>query len=666
MLVKRSSPRVLLVSPPWNPANEPSLGLAILRSALDEQGIECRVRHLNLFALEILRSRSYWALARVYALNDFLFSGVLDPEVTPGQLRILRQKCEELTSEGYVDKSRFGGIDGTIEQLLLLRSQVIPRWIDRHVEQMLAWGPSLIGFTCMFDQTIASAAIALRARARGGTSLIALGGYAVRPPTAQTVLRAFPWIDSVCVGEGEPVIGPLARASAEPGADLSSVPSLLYRAEGGQITQSRAAGLVRMDDVPVPNFDDYFADVREAEKSANVRIPVDRLPIENSRGCWWGAVHHCVFCGIHDNDLAYRQRSPHRVLSTLRELSERYGGRGFRFADYILPAEYYQTLLPDLISMGAPYELKCEIKANVDEAKMRKLAEAGFREVQPGIESFADSALTGMDKGVSSVQNVQLLLLARKHGLVIHYNLLYGFPDDDYDEYLAMVDSLPRLRHLDPPSARMRVQVTRYAPLQANPPRFGIPAARHERSYRLIFSEPYLAESGFELDDYSYMFEHPFEPAPRLARLYRRIDKICDDWKKSYMKEQCDLVYRESARGGAMVTDTRYAPQPTVTELSPAEFTVLRAISVPRTCGGLKRDLADDDAVDTDRVVARLDSLGLIFRDGNRLISLVLPQDDLAPRRHWWDNYPTRFRYLDATAPDHDRGLPPPGPGSPP
>jgi hypothetical protein len=97
-------PRVLLVSPPWTSLNEPSLGLSILSAVLDKAAIPCRVHHLNLFALDWLRAETYAAIARVYALNDFVFSGLLDPEVTPHQLRLLREKCSELVgSAGYAD-----------------------------------------------------------------------------------------------------------------------------------------------------------------------------------------------------------------------------------------------------------------------------------------------------------------------------------------------------------------------------------------------------------------------------------------------------------------------------------------------------------------------------------------------------------------------------------
>jgi hypothetical protein len=142
------------------------------------------------------------------------------------------------------------------------------------------------------------------------------------------------------------------------------------------------------------------------------------------------------------------------------------------------------------------------MKSNSSPDRFELMAAAGFREVQPGIESFSSDVLRKMDKGVTASRNVQTLLLGRQHGIHIHYNVLWGLPDDDATAYRAMAAEMPKLVHLDPPLARTPVQITRYAPLQADPARFGIPVARHEPCYELIFSKAFLHASDFDLNDY--------------------------------------------------------------------------------------------------------------------------------------------------------------------
>jgi ribosomal peptide maturation radical SAM protein 1 len=641
-------PRVLLVSPPWTSLNEPSLGLSLLRAVLDKEGIPCRVIHLNLFTLEFLRAKTYSALARVYALNDFVFSGLLDPDVTPRQLRLLREKCTELIALGTIDYRQYGGIPGVVEQVLRLRSEVVPLWVERKAEELIRWRPTLVGFTCMFDQTIASASISSRVKALAPDAFVVFGGYAVRSPTGEMLLDAFPWIDAVCAGEGEPCIADLARASIDPNADLSQVPNLFFRNSAGKIVESRRAKPVEMDTIPLPNFDDFYADIRRLRNESAVEVSVDRLPIENSRGCWWGAVSHCVFCGIHDDDMNYRARDAELVLQGLDELSERYGSKEFRFADYIMPYRYYTTLLPRLVERGSPYNLKCELKSNIRTEQLKLLVDAGFIEVQPGIESFCSRMLKRMDKGVSGTQNVYLLLLARRYGMVILYNILYGLPDDDPEAVEAMERALPHLVHLDPPSTRGRIQITRYAPLQADPNRFGIGPLRHEHSYELIFSEAFLEHSGFDLDRYCYIYEHPFEPPPRLARSYRRIDAQCDVWNNAYLRQEADLLYDFTNSAGFAVYDSRELPAQ-VHRLTADEAAVLVAAECPRTVASLKEVVAGISSASFDAALQRLDELGLLFRDDGKVLSLALPRSVVAPRKHWWDNYQTRWQEVVST-----------------
>jgi radical SAM superfamily enzyme YgiQ (UPF0313 family) len=109
-----------------------------------------------------------------------------------------------------------------------------------------------------------------------------------------------------------------------------------------------------------PDFDDWFRDVEQLDSADHVRIVTKSLPLEGSRGCWWGQTRHCTFCGIDEASLAYRSRSADDVLATLRELRSRYGDLEFRFSDYILARGHYQELLPKLEAEDPKFRLSCD------------------------------------------------------------------------------------------------------------------------------------------------------------------------------------------------------------------------------------------------------------------------------------------------------------------
>lgn len=569
-------PRVLLLSMPWAALGEPSLGLGVLKACVERAGITVRVRHLNLFLLRYLRASTYVGLANAYALNDFVFTHDLDPEVAGVQYRLARERLEELAELGVLTLAE--DPDQAVETLIEARRTLFPRWLDECADFVVAENPTLVGFTCLFDQTMASIALARKIRQRLPSVMIAMGGYGLEGPVSREVLRCFPWIDAVCLGEGEPAITGLALASTGQ-QPLEEIPNLLTRqTEKPQPVDPRyirglrlalrepiptRAAPISMDQSPIPSFDDYFADLDELDRIDQVEIEFDTLPVETSRGCWWGQKQHCIFCGIDDETMQYRARSPENTIAMLDELNRRHGVRSFRFSDYILPYTYFQTLLPKLATRPEPYHLECEIKANLTAEHFDLLRSAGFGECQPGIESFSTSVLTKMCKGVTGIRNVQTLVLGKTNGIRIHYNFLFGFPSDELDEYEAMLPLIPMLYHLDPPHGRQPIEITRFAPLQADPKRFGIDEAPHAQLYDVIFSPAFLATTGFDLDAYAYYFERTYAQSPALERVYGLLTAQIDHWKRMQAERAVELTW-SADHEGITFRDSRYSEEPVI------------------------------------------------------------------------------------------------------
>src|ERR1700730_14601156 len=127
--VSASQPKALLLSLPWTTLPEPSLGLGLLKAVLTTNGVPCQVRHLNIEMLRFVKPVTYYTLANTFALNEFLFSGVLDPPVTPRQHRLLREKARQALQFSTIDAAERGGLDGFVRDLLHLRNNIIPIWL---------------------------------------------------------------------------------------------------------------------------------------------------------------------------------------------------------------------------------------------------------------------------------------------------------------------------------------------------------------------------------------------------------------------------------------------------------------------------------------------------------------------------------------------------------
>jgi ribosomal peptide maturation radical SAM protein 1 len=605
---------VALVSLPWAPPHEPSLAISILAARLREAGITARSFHFAPMLLRWVQTDTYQFLAECWGINEFLFSGELDTDLDETQLDRLSERLSHYSTGGR--HSRYSSTESLLELVLRMREVVVPAFLGECEEAIRRSGCKLAGFTCMFDQTIPSLALGRRLRRQDDDLLIALGGYALEGPPGQTVASAFPWVDWIVLGDGEDAILDLAGQIGTGQAP--------HREERGP--RFMKTKKIDMADSPVPDYGDWFDDVEALRSDHQVDIATRVLPVEASRGCWWGQVKHCVFCGIDDEALQYRQKDPATVLSMLNDLRERHGDRVFRFSDYIMPKSYYRDLLPTLALQQPKFRLHSEIKANQPPERVRLLSEAGFREVQPGIESFSTAVLKRMDKGVRSIDNVSLLKAGYVNSIVIDYNILYGLPGDetaDYDEMLAL---LPRLYHLTPPVSRNETVVTRFAPLQTDPGLFGIATkAVHHVSYDVLWSQHFMEQTGFSLDSYAYYFDRNFDYSPELQALYRQLSFQVDHWKAQHREGFVELSYETDGRGRSVIRDSRSDPTEyelnetmTLVYLS-ADGRFINKREVIERCGrrGVSR-------VECEDAIAGLDQLGLIWVESDLLLGLAV------------------------------------------
>lgn len=619
-------PRVLLLSMPWTTLTEPSLGLAILKARLREEGIAATVCHLNIFLLRYMKASSYERIADLYAFDDFLFTRALQGEmVADDQIDALRRMALGGESRQVAEAAGILSPSSYLSYALRVRNDVVPRFLADCMRVVESSGATMVGFTCLFDQTIPSLALAQHIKERYPEMLVVFGGYAIERPVGAELLRSFSCVDVVAAGEGEDRIVALARASVDRSL-LPEIPDLLWRDQSGRVRRTPPTRQrVDLNSSPIPDYDDWFADLRRLDTESQVCITTHTLPVESSRGCWWGEVSHCVFCGIDDKDMHYTSKSPEVVRQMLDSLHQRYGCAHFRFSDYILPRSYYKTLLPMLAAAGAPYSLHWEMKSNVRLEDVRLMQRAGIRYIQPGIESFSSSVLRKMSKGVTAIQNVLTIKLLMEHDIQALYNILYGFPTDELEKYQEMCALIPSLHHLRPTSTCMPVLTVRYAPMAADPQRFQIQEpTRAKQRYDMIFSRQYRAETGFDPNNYAYIFETPYDLDPALQPQYDRLRYLVDRWYSLYHSGKARLQYRVVEDGIEFVDSRVGEPVMRRFSLDHAQVycSITQQIELRRTLPSRFSDLP------AERIGAVLDDLAgerLIMEDGGKVLGLALP-----------------------------------------
>jgi ribosomal peptide maturation radical SAM protein 1 len=370
------------------------------------------------------------------------------------------------------------------------------------------WGRfGVVGFSTTFQQTAASVALARRIKARFPHVVIAFGGANVEGPMGRELLRQAPAIDWVVSGEADHVFPAAVRRWLDHEPHDDGLPGLTTREATGAPLGCTRATVPDLDALSIPDFTAHFTHLA----ASPLRAEIDpMLVFESSRDCWWGAKHHCTFCGLNGGGMVYRRKTPERVVDELRILSQRHVVWRACAADNILDHDAWRSLLPQLLDAHLGIDLEYEIKPLLGPDQASMLAEAGVRAAQLGIESLSPPALRRLRKGGSVARSVEALKWLAGAGIAAKWNWLLDPPagslDSDSDDE-ALPERIAALSNLPPPQAVGSIRFDRFSPYYEEPGAFGLPRLVPHRAYAHVY--PFSPDS---LDRLAYAFEAESAP----------------------------------------------------------------------------------------------------------------------------------------------------------
>jgi ribosomal peptide maturation radical SAM protein 1 len=605
---------VVLVSMPFAEIDRPSIQLGLLAAVLRRDGWPVRTLHANLDLAVRLGAGYYGDLAehRGRQVGDWLFSLEAFGDTAPDpDSRLVDDLAAELVHLG-------GAAAGRRERLLRTRLVDVPAYLDALLDALPWHEARVVGFSSTFQQNAASFALARRLKARYPGLVTVFGGANFDGEMGPELVRTVDCVDLAVVGEGETALPRLLTALAA-GTDPAAVPGVVRR-DGDRVAATPAAPpLTRLDDLPAPDYTEYF----DRAERLGLLTPAGRrdvwLPVETARGCWWGAKHHCTFCGLNGTTMAFRAKSAPRVLGELAEQARRY--RSFRFAavDNILDPTYLRTLFPALVEARSDYELFYEVKANLTRGQLRLLARAGVAGIQPGLESLSSRVLGLMRKGVRAAQNVNVLRWARYYGVDVAWNVLWGFPGETAADYAEQAAAMPYLTHLAPPVSADRIWLERFSPLHAGTAG-GVRHRTPERSYRAVYP------ADVDLERVAYFFEYDVDGAlPDAA--YDGVRAAVRAWRRAWQAPDAPALTYWSAPGFLQIHDSRPAGRAgTYTFQDTLADVYLACGDRPTTAAAVRTRLGLADPVDAvQEVFAEFARHGLMFLDGPYALALALP-----------------------------------------
>jgi ribosomal peptide maturation radical SAM protein 1 len=529
---------ILLILPPFAAINRPSLGLTLLEQIAGDEGCSCDIYYAALHLARALGEDIYSAVSIRHGLDlmgERLFSQHAFPDAE------VDHSADHAGGEDPWHRHRLSW--GPLPRFDELTT-TIGAWLEEFRELIRRLEYRVFGLSTMFSQNLCCVCLARIIKEERPDSLVLIGGVC-DANMARGMAQLSAAFDYIFIGEAEATF----RAFCQ-GLRNNTLPP------PGQIAGPATADL---DQLACPDYDGYF-------KQLSFYLPESTLlsqhcviiPYETSRGCWWGQKHQCTFCGLDPDTITSRVKDSRKVLADLRRLRERYG-RHIHMADNIMPMQYFDTLLPEVVQAGLDLNIFYEQKSNLGHSQLRLLKAAGVSFIQPGIEALSTALLRKMHKGVSGAQNIRFLRDCRSLQICPSWNLLFNFPGDadvEYEETLALIR---KLRHLNPPMGFRPISFDRFSPYFREPDLFGIKNLRPLEAYAMAYPSDLASE------EFAYHFVGDADVVEkRNPGLVRRVADEVQAWIVAWQARKPILSVTRFPTGEYVVYDTRHEGNPAV------------------------------------------------------------------------------------------------------
>jgi ribosomal peptide maturation radical SAM protein 1 len=616
---------VVLINMPFTNLTAPSLALGLLRASLTRLGVSAKSLYFHLRFAEIIGRDLYVTietetypeqLVGEWVFAESLFQHPKSRDLESYVKNILEIKTIDMPDEPVYSKDLLDRLIPAIKKA----KTAVAAFLDECVETVLSYEPRIVGFTSLFQQHVASLSLAARIKSLSPDTLIIFGGANCEGVMGAENFRQFDFIDVLVSGEGDLVFPQIVGAALQ-SKPIPQMPGVFDRRRRvlplvNQPVQNTAV-VENLDELPIPDYDDFFA---QLSASSLKQSKETTLLFETSRGCWWGEKMHCTFCGLNGSTMAFRSKSARRAFDELLHLTGRHPGCSVNAVDNILDMKYFKTFLKFLAQDKREFGLFYEVKSNLRKDQLKSLSAAGVKTIQPGIESLSDNVLKIMKKGVSALQNLQLLKWCAELDLKVVYNIIWGFPGESDEDFRKMIDLIPLITHLRPPIGAGTIRIDRFSPNYNEHRQFGFGEVSPFPAYQYVY--PFGREV---IDNLAYYFmpEHSNMQIDRDNT--RQLSLEIKSWIAKHQKSELFYLDKENS---LLIWDWRpVAKKPVIVldDYSRAAYLACdESRTFPQVCDFWRKSVSA--ALDEVRLKETLDSFveqSLMIKDSGRYLALA-------------------------------------------
>jgi ribosomal peptide maturation radical SAM protein 1 len=513
-------PRIALISTPWPLFNRPSIQLGALKAFVRNSlpHVQVDTHHIYLSVADLLGYELYGQISEKTWLSEAPYAALRFPEQRETIARLWQRQASR---HSLSRKWNFHEILDRLEDA------------SHGVLNRVNWGDyDLVGLSICFGQLTSALYFIQQIKQKAPSLKLVVGGSACAGDLGRSLLDLFSGIDFVISGEGElPLVHLIEWLSiSDVKRKLDPMPGLFHRNHPPESDTQAFSQLPELDQLSIPDYVDYFSLLNSLEPE---KVFIPKLPMEISRGCWWGKniggkTHRgCTFCNLNLQWEGYRAKSHEKVVSELDTLTEKYQTLSVSFMDNLLPSRDLAGLFEKVAQLKKDLRLFAEIRATTSLNELSAMAHAGMREVQVGIEALSTRLLKKIRKGTSAIQNLEIMKNCESPWLPdLNSNIILEFPGSeqmDVEETLANLEFALPFR----PLKGIPFWLGYGSPVWQDPKSCGLKRVHNHPLYAKLFPPDIFQRLKLIIQGYHGGLRHQ-------QRLWRPVKKRLEDWKTAY------------------------------------------------------------------------------------------------------------------------------------
>jgi ribosomal peptide maturation radical SAM protein 1 len=600
--------KIALLSLPFLSPQYPALGLTQIKARLKEifkESVDVRLLYLNHDFYRYFGSELYTIIGEsgfAFLLKEWVFRTEAFDHIKPNLDEYFRRF--------------FPGIPTGSPMIALLKTKLVNlgAFIGQVISTYGLTSFDVIGVNAMFA-VVPGLAICRHVKKRNPRIITIMGGAAVFKDMGEVLIRHYPHLlDYVCCGPGLISFPRLIRAIMEnndPARD--AIDGIFSGTNSGKVGDVSEEFDINQD-IPL-DYDDFFESFRRLQPGQAMQ-PI--ILMETSRGCSW---RNCTFCGLNKEGLKYRVKRPGTAVEEIDRYVKKYNCH-IEMVDNVMPRGYIKHVFPYLRVPEGKF-LMYEVRGDYNEEEMKALNRARVKMIQPGIESLSTPVLELMNKGTTAFQCIDMLKLCVKYGILAGWNLLIGFPGMTAGMYEDLIAIIPRVAHLFPPGAMNPLRIDRFSAYWQNSEKYDLvlaPFTAYEYVYP--FDRDVLAKIAYHFEDRNFESER----YRLLAAYYKKLDAPVKAWQRRWQTRDARHFPRLTCRDkedGTYIYDSR-GESVNEYKISPLAAEILNMLETPLAADALMTHFPGETGERIREVLQHLDSEGLVFKENDRWMSLVI------------------------------------------